>query len=484
MTIVYAILGILVILIAIMTINTIFKKQRKSPAPQAEELPFDKDKLAKNLSGMIQLKTVTSLTQEGFDKDAFLGMHKYLEETYPLIHQTLEKEIVNEYSLIYKWKGDGSDKKPMLMMAHQDVVPVDERTEDQWEHGAFSGDISDGYIWGRGALDMKGQLAAIMEGVEHLLSQGYKPKRDIYIALGHDEESMGIHGAQKLVKRFKELGIRFDFIIDEGGVVMDGKMLGINAMVATIGVCEKGYVDIRLTAASKGGHASRPPKETAVGALAKAIVALEKHQMKSTLNTPMKNMLDAVGGFMKFPLNVIAANLFITKPLLLKGLASGATGASMVRTTIAPTMLNGSTASNVLAEQAEAVVNCRISPDNTIDDVIAHFKKVIANDDIKVEVLQGYNPSTVSSVDSEGYEAIARTAKELFGEYVITPYLMIAATDSRWYREIADGVYLFQPFRSMSEDLGTIHAVGERIAIDSLCEGAAFFARLVKNADE
>ena len=330
---------------------------------------------------------------------------------------------------------------------------------------------------------MKGQLAAIFESVEHLLGQGFLPKRDVYIAIGHDEESMGVLGAMQIVERLKQKKVQLDFVIDEGGVVMDGRMLGINAMVATIGICEKGYADFRLTAKSAGGHASRPPKETAVGALSKAIVAIEKHPMKSSLNQPLKDMLAAVGGYMKFPLNVIASNLFITRPLLLKGLAAGSTGAAMVRTTAAPTMLKGSGAPNVLADCAEAVVNVRIAPGQTVDDVTRHFRKVTGGR-VEISVMQGYNPSSVSRTDSGAYHVIARAAGDIFPGYLVAPYLMIAATDSRLYAPVADGIYRFQPFRSLSEDLGTIHAVGERLSIESLREGVQFFMRLVKNADE
>lgn len=483
MIVLYAILGLLALLIAMMAVNTVFKRPVKATTGKAELPDLDADKLAEHLSGLIQHKTVTANTMDSFDRAAFLGLHQYLEKTYPLLHAALEKEVVNEYSLLYKWKGTDSDQKPWLMMAHMDVVPVDERTADKWEHEAFSGDIADGYVWGRGAIDMKGQLACIMESVEYLLEQGFAPKRDIYIALGHDEESMGTLGAQHIVDRLNAQDVRLDFVIDEGGVVMDGKSLGINAMVATIGICEKGYADLRLVAESAGGHASRPPKETAVGTLAKAILALEKHRMKPTLNAPLKAMLDAVGGYMKFPLNVIAANLFITKPLLLKGLGAGSTGSAMVRTTAAPTMLKGSGAPNVLAERAEAVVNFRISPDDSLEKLLAHVKKVVGSD-IKVEVIQGYDPSVSSPVDSEAYKTIAGTAADIFPGYVVSPYLMVAATDSRRYACIADGVYRFQPFASMSEDLGTIHAAGERLSIKSLREGTAFFIQLVKNADE
>jgi len=480
---VYIILALLVLLVIVLAINTVRKKPSKTSAETPQPLNLDKDKLAENLSGMIKYKTITSSAMEGFDKDAFLGMHAYIEKTYPLLNKTLKKEVVNTYSLLYKWTGSGSDKNPFLMMAHMDVVPVDARTADKWTHEAFSGAIADGYVWGRGAIDMKGQLAAVLESVEYLIGQGYEPKRDIYIAIGHDEESMGTLGAQKIVDRLTEMGIHLDFVIDEGGVVMDGKLMNIDAMVAAVGICEKGYADIRLIAESAGGHASRPPKQTAVGALAKAIVALEKHHMKPTMNKPLKDMLDAVGGYMKLPLNVIASNLFLTKPLLLKGLGAGSTGAAMVRTTAAPTMLQGSGAPNTLAERAEAVVNFRISPDDTVDGLLTHIKKTVGKD-IKLEVIQAYEPSDVSSTDSEAYRIIKETIREEFPEYVVSPYLMVGATDSRRYAGVADGIYRFQPFRSMADDVDKIHAANERLHIDSLREGVEFFVRLVKKADE
>ncbi len=479
----YIILGLLVLLAAVLAVNTMRKKPKVVQAKNAEPLALDEEKLAKNLSGMIRFKTITSLTMDGFDRDAFFGMHEYLEKTYPRLHKTLTKEIVNSYSLLYKWAGSGSGQKPFLMMAHMDVVPADERTADKWVHGAFSGDIADGYVWGRGAMDMKGQFAAIFESVEHLISQGYAPKRDIYIAVGHDEESMGTLGAQKIVDRLKEKGVRLEFVIDEGGVMMDGKVMNVGAMVAAVGICEKGYADIRFIAESAGGHASRPPKQTAVGALAKAIVALETKHMKPTLNKPLKAMLDAVGGHMALPLNVIASNLFLTKPLLLKGLNAGATGAAMVRTTAAPTMLQGSSAPNALAERAEAVVNFRISPDDTVDGLLRHIKQTVGKD-IKLEIIQAYEPSEVSSTTSRAYRIIEDTIRAMFPGYVVSPYLMVGATDSRRYAAVADGIYRFQPFRSMADDLDTLHAANERLHIESLREAVEFFIRLVKKADE
>jgi carboxypeptidase PM20D1 len=481
MIILYAALAILLLLAAVMTVNTVYKRPGKQKVERVKPLPLNKESIAERLSGMIKIKTLTSDSMDGFDREAFLGFHKYLKKTYPLVHKKLEHEVVNEYALLYRWKGEGSNKRPFLMMAHMDVVPADERTADKWEHAPFSGDIADGYVWGRGTIDMKGQLAAVMESVEYLLDEGFKPDRDIYIALGFDEERMGVLGAKHIADLLDTRGVRLDFVIDEGGVFMDGAEMGINGNIATIGICEKGYADIKLTAESSGGHSSRPPKRTAVGALAKAIVALEKHQMKPALNETLRLMLDTVGGYMRFPKNVIAANLPLTKPLLIKGFISKPAGAAMVRTTTAPTMLQGSSAPNVLAEKAEAVVNFRLSPDDNMDKLLKHIKKTVGSG-INVEVLVPPHPSKVSSLDSEAYHIIEQTAKELFGGHIITPYLMVATTDSRWFTGIAEGVYLLEPFRSLSEDYRKIHAVGERLKIDSLCEGVEFFIRLVKKA--
>jgi len=483
MTVLYVVLAVLALTAAVLAVNTVRKQPRKETGQSRRPLELDEEKLAKNLSGMIRFRTVTSMTMDGFDRNEFTGLHKYIEDTYPLVHKTLKKEVVNEYSLLYKWAGSGSDQKPFLMMGHIDVVPVDERTADKWAHGGFSGDIADGYVWGRGAIDMKGQVAAILESVEYLIAQGYKPKRDIYLAFGHDEESMGVLGAQKIVDRLKEQGVRLDFVIDEGGGVMDGGLMNVNVTVAAVGICEKGYADIRLIAESPGGHASRPPKQTAVGALAKAIVAIEKKHMKPALNKPLREMLDAIGGYMKFPLNVIAANLFITKRLLLIGLNAGGAGAAMVRTTAAPTMLQGSGAPNALAEKAEAVINFRIAPGDTLDGLLKHIKKT-AGKDIKLEIIQAYEPSGISDTHSSAYGVIKETIETMFPQCAVSPYLMIGATDSRRYAAVADNIYRFQPFRSMADDLDTLHAANERMKIESLREGVEFFVRLVKNADK
>jgi carboxypeptidase PM20D1 len=483
MIILYAVIAILLLLAAIMAVNTLYKRPKKRQAVSLNRIALDKDEIAQHLSGMIKFKTITSYNMEDLDREAFLGFHRYLEETYPLTHKTLEKEVVNEYGLLYKWKGTGSEKKPFLLMAHMDVVPVDDRTADKWKHPAFSGEIADGYVWGRGTIDMKGQLAALMESVEYLLEQGFGPSRDIYVALGFDEESMGSLGAQRIAGLLEQRGVRFDFVLDEGGVFFDGREMGIKAMVAAIGICEKGYADIRLTAESAGGHASKPPKQTAVGALSKAIVALEKHQMKPKLNSALRLMLERVGGYMKFPLNVIAANLQLTKPLLLKAFVSRPSGAAMVRTTTAPTMLKGSSAPNVLAEKAEVNINFRISPADSMDELLRHIKKT-AGSGVKAEAAVYPHPSRVSSTESEAYGIIEQTAREMFGEHLITPYLMVATTDSRWFGKISDGIYQFEPFRSLSEDYTKIHAAGERLAVDSLCEGVEYFIRLVKRAAE
>ena len=483
MTIVFIVLGTIAALITVMALNTVRRKPQRALAPRPESYGLDRGALASNLSGMIRIPTVTPDDPERFDGEAFAAMREYLEKTYPLIHRTLHREVVGGYSLLYKWEGAGSGKKPFLLMAHIDVVPADGGAG--WEYPAFSGEIAGGYVWGRGALDMKGQLAAVMEAVEYLLREGHKPGRDIYIALGHDEERMGYQGNEKIAALLKERGVRFEFVIDEGGGFIDGGLLrlgkGEKPGVAFIGICEKGYADIRLTAESAGGHASRPPEKTAVGALAEAIVRLEKKRMRPKLNKPLRLMLEALAPYMRFPGNVIASNLFITKPLLAALLPKGGEGRALAATTVAPTMLKGSAARNVLAQSAQAVLNCRVAPSDSVEGLLKRIKRT-AGSGVKAEILDAHEPPPVSPADSEAYRMVSQTVRETFGDCITAPYLMTAATDSRWYAPISDGVYLFTPFKSLERDAGTMHAAGERLEIGSLAQGTEFFIHLVKKA--
>ena len=482
MTLLYIVLPLLGCFIAVVLINTFRNQPQKDETAKREALELDADTIASHLSEAIKFETVSAHTFEGIDKDIFLGFHRYLEKTYPSLHKTLEKQEINTYSLLYKWPSKKPSKQPLVLMAHMDVVPVDARTADDWKYPGFSGEIAEGYVWGRGALDMKGHLIAICEAIEHQIKKGFMPSRDIYLAFGHDEECTGKLGSEKIVEWFKDKGIRPELVIDEGGVVTSGSVVGVDGMLGLIGICEKGYADVTLEAKGKGGHASQPPKNTAVSDIAEAVLLLKKNPMKATMNGPVKQFLKTVSPYMKFPLKLVISNMWCFKGLILAALSASPLSNALIRTTFAPTMLTGSTASNVLAQRATATVNFRISPDDSRDKLIKHIEKTLKKTDVIISNIDAHEPSSVSNTDSDAYRMLSSTIKAVMPKLVVSPYLMIGATDSRMYSGIAEHVYRFSPFRSIADDLDTIHATGERITVESLAEGVEFFIRLLDNS--
>jgi len=482
MIILYIALGLLAALIATLAINTLRLRRKPGEIKVVRELELDEEQLARNLSGMIQIQTVTTANEDEVARDAFIELHEFLEKTYPLTHKVLEKETVNGFSLLYRWPGSGSGKRPYILLAHSDVVAVSDATLDKWKYPPFSGEIAEGYVWGRGALDCKGQLANIMESVEYLLAEGFAPDRDVYIAFGHDEESMGYMGMRHIVDLLLERGVHFEFVLDEGGAPANGRIFGIDRILGAVGIAEKRYVNLRLVAESKGGHAARPPKHSAVGDISRAVAALERRPFPTDINPTLKLMLSSICGHMKFPLNVIMSNTWLTQHLLKLTYSRNPAGASVARTTIAPTMLSGSAAPNVLADRAEVILNMRLLPGHSLNDAIKRIEKIVGKN-VRVEIAQQNSyASRVSSVESDAYRLITRTIEEVYPGSVMMPHLTVPVTDSRWFENITDDIYRFEPHKSIMEDGATLHAAGERIRIDSLREGTEFFIRLIKGA--
>jgi carboxypeptidase PM20D1 len=368
-----------------------------------------------------------------------------------------------------------------MLMAHQDVVPIAPGTEKDWLAEPFAGTIRDGYIWGRGAWDDKGDLLGILEAVETLLAHGYTPRQTIYLASGQDEEVGGRKGAMQIAALLKSRGVRLEFVLDEGMLITDGVMKGITQPLALIGVAEKGSMTVSLSATAIPGHSSMPPKETAIGMLSSAIAKLENAQMPASIGGVATEMLDTIAPEMSGMNRIVLSNRWLFGPLVRYGLEKGPTTNALVRTTTAPTIFNAGNKENVLPGYAKAYVNFRLLPGDTKADVLKHVDEVIGNpaivakptDEISTEA------SPVSSSASRSYRLINRTIREIFPGTLVAPALLVGATDSRYMTDIAEQVYRFSPVRANAEDLHRFHGTNERMSVANYTELVAFYYRLL-----
>jgi carboxypeptidase PM20D1 len=477
-------LVVLIVIVAIMIVRTVSFTSKQVKAELADDFSVETKSVVQHLAGAIQIPTISFENESEIKGTEFLNFHKYLERTFPRLHKTLQKEIVNNYSLLYTWPGKDKNLKPIILMAHMDVVPVEDATKDQWTHKPFAGDIAEGYIWGRGALDNKSDLIGIMEAIEVLLAQGFQPQRTMYIVSGHDEERGGNQGAVKIVALLKSRGINPDYVLDEGMVITDGMMPGVSSRVGFIGISEKGFVSVELIAKGEGGHSSMPPRETTVGILCKAITKLESNQMPARIDGPAKHLFDYVGREMSFTNKIIFANLWLTEGLLKSQLQKVKTSNAMIRTTTAPTMLEGSNRDNVLPNVARAVVNFRLLPGDTPDDVLAHIRKTI--NDTRIEVkpmlkqIQGASP--VASIDSKSFFAIQKSIRQVFPDVVVAPSLAVVASDSRHFASLTNDVYRFAPMVLKATDISRLHGINERVAVDNYIQMIKFYRQLIINS--
>lgn len=459
---------------------------KAKPIEAGEELAPEKvdvDRFVNNLSKAIQIPTICNVDESLVDWSKFDEFHAFLKEAYPLIHEKLEYEVVSTRSLIYHWKSEHPEKEPIALLGHQDVVPVTPGTEDDWEYPAFSGEVADGFVWGRGAIDMKNHLIGVMEAVETLLEEGYVPERDVYLCFGHNEEVMAegeLCGANVMMEWFKERGIKLDSVIDEGGAILSVKVdKVIDGHLAGVGIAEKGHVDFEISVNAKGGHSSQPPKHSALGKLSKIVCDLENHQFKAELTPQLTSLFTEIGKNTTYPVRCVMSNLPVLKPLITKVCENIPPVASMMRTTTAVTMANGSPAPNVLPQKASVVVNFRIMPGQTIEDVEAHIKKY-AGKNAEVKLLAGKNPSKISPTDSRAFNVISKICKDMDPKAIVAPYLVMGGTDARQYEDVCDNIYRYSPFLMNTGLLLTTHGTNERIPISSLEDGVAFFKRYIK----
>jgi len=478
LNIVLIILAILVITSLLLIVRTFIYTRRHPPIKAMEGIPVDQQAIAEHLAAAIRCKTVP-LDESGTpDPEAFRQLHSFLEQTYPLVHKNLKREMVNGYSLLYIWEGTQPELEPVQLMAHQDVVSAE---PSEWTHPPFEGTIVDGFIWGRGSLDIKNQLIGIMEAAEGLLKQGFRPQRTIHFAFGHDEETGGVNGAAVLGKLLKERGVHLSGIVDEGGGLVDGEIPDIKGSVALIGTGEKGYLTLEFTAKSDTGHSSAPPRETAIGLLAHALARLEDHPLPAHIRTA-RPLYWALGPAVPFPLQVAWANTWLFSWVLRRMMDAKDETRAYVRTTAALTVFHAGTEDNTLPEEAMAYVNFRMLPHYTIQDVLNHVRKVIKDDRVKFKPVEGKANEAVgpSPVKCPAYLGLSHAIHQIYGDVPEAPFVMLGGTDCGHYVEVCENIYRFTPLVMDPSFEGLEHGIDERIPLVEMPKTVKFYARLMK----
>jgi carboxypeptidase PM20D1 len=483
-----ALVALLALLVGVMAVNTMNLPAPEGPSAEGTEVAVDTAIAAQRLADAVRIKTVSYASGAPIDTAAFLAFHAFVAEAFPLAHAQLTREVVGGLSLLYTWKGTDAAAAPVVLMGHMDVVPVPESNLGEWTHDPFSGAIADGYIWGRGTIDDKTTVLATLEAVEGLLAQGFVPPRTVYLTFGHDEEVGGRYGARTIVDTLVARGVKPALVIDEGGFMASGVLPGVQGRAAIVGIAEKGYLSLRLTAKAQGGHSSMPTARTAVGALSRAIAALEANPFPLSMEGPTRGMLEAMAPYATGSQRVVLANLWLTEPLVVRTLGQSPLGAALMHTTISPTMLDAGIKDNVLPPEASAVVNFRIRPGETQQSVMDHVARVIADTMITVVPTDSArtDPSPVSDPQSPAFQLIARTVRGMLpGETVpVLPYLVMGGTDAKYWNDHSDKVFRFLAVPLGDGDVARIHGVNERIRVQDYAAAVRFFSGLLRGLDQ
>ena len=476
---IYVLQGLLVAIVlflAVVILRTLtFKPKKLEEVDKTEEI-FDKDKAVSNLQTLVKFKTVSYRDSSLEDDSEFEGLIAKLPELYPHVFEKCEFMRFENRGLLFKWKGKG-EGDASVMMAHYDVVPVD---ESKWDKAPFDGIIEDGVLWGRGTLDTKATFNGVLTSADHLIAQGFVPEKDVYFAFSGGEEINGM-GAVNIVNYFYDNNIKIGLVVDEGGAVVENVFPGVKSPCGLIGIAEKGMMDVQYRVTTNGGHASAPAPHTPVGVLSAACCNMENKPFKAHLTAPVAEMFDTLGRHSSFVYKMIFSNLWCFGGLLDKICkASGGEVNALMRTTVAFTQMNGSNASNVVPTDATMVSNIRLNPMDTMDSAKAYIEKTVNNDKVEVTVLRGMNPSRISCTDCDEYKKVERAVASTWQGALVSPYLMVQCSDSRHYGKISDRVYRFSAMALTSEERKTIHGNNERIKVENISKAVEFYIRLLK----
>ncbi len=467
-----ALLTIVLILVAIILVRT-FTFTHKPMVVEAVEPIAVPESAIEHLQKAIQFPTISYKKGVVSDTSAFIGLADYIKVTYPLVDSLLDLKSFN-YSLLYEWKGSQSSLNPVVLMAHMDVVPVDETTLDQWEAPPFSGEVKNGKIYGRGTMDDKGNVIALLEACEMMLTKGITPRRTVYFAFGHDEEVGGENGAKLIADYLESEGISPEFVMDEGGFIAEGMVPDFPKPLAVINTGEKGYVSYKISIQTPGGHSSNPPKDNTIGDLARAIARLEANQFEYHMIPVIEEQISIIGPEFGFVQKMAFANTWLFGNKILEGLVA--------HTTTAPTMLEGGVKDNVIPTQASVVVNFRIMHGETVADVKNHVMRVIDDDRFTIESYSNENnPSKVADHNTASFQLVEKTIRQLHPDIVVTPGLLQAGTDSKHFLKISDNVYRFFPTRINPDNATGFHGKNEYITVENYIETVQFVYQLMSN---
>ncbi|WKK65245.1 M20 family peptidase [Lutimonas zeaxanthinifaciens] len=481
---VYIIFSLLSLLVAYILINTFSLRSKQLSIDQVEIIQINGAAIDR-FAQAIQIQTVSPEDPSDFDSLQFIRFNEYLRKSYPLIDSLLEHNVFNNFSHLYLWKGTQPQKKPIVLMGHLDVVPVIPDNLKYWKQPPFEGKIIKDTLWGRGSIDDKIGVIGILESVELLLSQNFQPKRDIYIAIGHDEEIGGNKGARAIADYLIEKGVEAEFVLDEGGSITQGMIPGMNQNVALIGIAEKGSVSIELEVELEGGHSSMPGKETAIDVMSTAISKLKTNPFPAGISKPIEGFVEYLGPEMPFFNKMAFANANLFEPLILKSYEASSSGNALIRTTTAPTIFNSGVKDNIIPLSAKATVNFRIISGSSIEEVISHVKKTIEDERVSVKE-SGFNtePSKVSSTEAFGFQTLHKSIAEIYPETIVSPYLVVGATDARHFNDISENIYRFLPIKITKSNIKAFHGLNERVAVEEFENAVRFYVQLIKNSDQ
>ena len=503
----FILLLILILVLVVRTVTYKFGKVTRNVDDKELVNTAPSEQSVRRFVGGIRIPTISNEVYEETDFKPFDEFMKYLADSYPEVYRVMDVDTINTYGLVFHWKGKNSDLKPILFLSHYDVVPVvgyDPSTatvadtvfrfhdkplppigtySEKWDYPPFSGAVAGGRIYGRGTLDMKCMLFSLMEGADNLIAEGFQPERDIWFAFGQDEEVSGRQGAFKIADYFKQKGLRFSAVYDEGGIIAapGSAIESIQEPLALVGVGEKGFLTLRLTIKGMGGHSSMPPSKSSLVYAAEIIEKLNNNQFPAEIISPIAAFFDNVGGEMGFFSRMAIANQWLLEPLLLKTMEKSPASNALVRTTTAITMAKGSDAANVLASEAEVTVNFRILPGESVAGVIEHVKKLCEGYDVAIHVVSEREPSSISPENVRGFEIIKEEMAKIYPAAIVTSYITIGGTDSYKYQTVSDDIYRFLPICLNQYEQRTIHNENEYISLENFGKMQWYFKELMKN---